>query len=98
MMPGEYPATTLLSDAQHWCSVYRQLLTTKEVLLLEVNDALARTSTSVDGEPVVDGALLEHQARLQRQLRGHRLRLSYWLPRRDELSLQKGSSASSIPK
>jgi hypothetical protein len=87
LLEGEDPTSTLTEDAEHWISVYRELISYKESLLdtsAEQMDDLKHVE-SMGEVSEIDGVILA--AELER----FRRRLSFWQERLDELRRPESS-------
>jgi len=87
LLEGEDPSSDLAEDAEHWISVYRELIAYKNTLLgasaEEIADFEHRESRGEARE--VDVVIL------RTELGRHERRLAFWLARLDELRSREAS-------
>lgn len=81
LLEGEDPTSTLTDDAEHWISVYRELISYKESLLDTSAERMDefRHVESMGEVSEVDGVILASE------LERFRRRLAFWQKRLDEL-------------
>lgn len=86
LLEGEDPDTPHIEDADHWISVYRELIAFKRSLLDSTNEDAAQLDHREARQEAthVDGAIL--RAELER----FRRRLQFWQERRVELEGRSG--------
>ena len=85
LLPGERPETRYLDDAEHWISVYSDLLAFNRMMVQAIQERLASTLVTSEGPEYPDLVLLHaHVRRL-------RWRLRFW--RQRMLSLRTGFEA-----
>jgi hypothetical protein len=79
MLPGEDPRSRFVEDAQHWISVYTELLAFKEAILQRAGSVIAELNDAAVHDASIDHRLLDAQVVRYRE------RLAFWSARLTEL-------------
>jgi hypothetical protein len=89
LLDGENPETSYLEDADHWLSVYTELLQTKAAMVAALNERLTRTTEELARREMGDTDVVVLEQELQR----FQSRIDFWKQRKVELeSNSEGAS------